>query len=137
MNDIRPIQITQTIIKTQGWACDKCDKTYENENVARNHRASHMYTKLEWACGTSLMHFENETNFTYWKQYGTYRDHGGCAGPWQGPGWYLIEWKGSDDNEHPSLEPAGPTLKRKLENAEYEYKQASDNMAQFYKLTDH
>jgi hypothetical protein len=134
MNDIKPIQTTKTIITTQGWACDKCDKTYEDEGAARNHRASHCYTQSSQTCNTHLYLFEDESNFTYWKQYGLYQHHGGCAGPWQGPGWYMIEWKGSGDFEYPSLEPAGPTLRLRLENAKYDYDQALANMETFTKL---
>jgi hypothetical protein len=91
MSDIRPIQTTQTIITTQGWACDKCDQTFVDEKAARNHRASHTYTDSRWINGNCLYRFENEYDFTYWKQYGGYSHSGGCGGPWTGPGWYLID----------------------------------------------
>jgi hypothetical protein len=134
MNDIKPIEITQTITTIKGWACDKCDKTFEKEEAARNHRASHMYTHSDWIRGDSFYRFENEYDFTYWKRYGLYHHHGGCAGSWEGPGWYLIDWKGPEDNQYPSLEPATTILTLRLNNAEYEYRQAKETLAEFAKL---
>jgi hypothetical protein len=134
MSDITPIKITQTISIIQGWACDKCDEKYEDEKAARNHRASHSYIDTRWIGGTSLYLFETEYEFAYWKQYGGYAHSGGCSGPWEGAGWYLIDWKGSTDNEYPSLELAGKTLQLRLDNTKYEYEKAQENIKLFQAL---
>ena len=134
MNDIKPIELTQTITTIKGWECFVCGKTYEDQDAARHHRASHSYTKSEWLMGETLYYFQDEQEFNFWRRWGLYHRDGGCSGAWDKPGWYLIHWRGEDNCEYPTLEPAWDKLNLKLENAKYEYEQAREKMEAFKKL---
>jgi hypothetical protein len=134
MSDIKPIKIEKTVTTIEGWACDRCELTFPYEKEARSHRAGHCYTHYHWLNGDGLYRFNNESDFTYWKQYGPYREAGGCAGPWHGIGWYILAWRGGSD-EYPSLDLASAEIKLRYENAKYTFDQASENITEFIKLT--